>query len=144
MPSTRRSDSIRLDLPLGGRPRYGDDFARSRTAPAPVSRETLSLPPAGTNPRSADSQPKRHFPAVIAVVREPRGAGPSQVDRSSVDHQEVAIPAPLLEQHVPSLHQRIVRKGQGVRVLSSPVHRHPATGHCSTGITSRGTETSGM
>jgi hypothetical protein len=71
VPSTRRSDSIRLDLPLGGRPRYGDDFARSRTAPTPVSRETLSLPPTGTNPRSADFHPKRHFFAVISVVRKP-------------------------------------------------------------------------
>jgi len=71
VPSTRRSDSIRLDLPLGGRSRYGDDFARSRTAPTPVSRETLSLPPTGTNPRSADFHPKRHFSAVISVVRKP-------------------------------------------------------------------------
>ena len=73
VPSTRHSDSIRLDLPLGGRPRYGDDFARSRTSPAPVSRETLSLPPMGANPRSPDFRPKRHFFNVISVVREPRG-----------------------------------------------------------------------
>ena len=86
MPSTHRSDSIRLDLPLGGRPRYGDDFARSRTAPTPVSRETLSLPPTGTNPRSADFHPKRHFFAVISVVRKPpdRRRSPGRPSRSGL------------------------------------------------------------
>jgi hypothetical protein len=71
VPSTHLGDSIPSDLPLGGRSRYGDRSARSRTEAAPVGRETLPLRLTGPN------LDRRLF-ALIGVTSNTRQPGPGE------------------------------------------------------------------
>ena len=107
MPSTRRSDSIRLDLPLGGRSRYGDEVRPVKSDSVTREQKTLSIPPEAPNPRIRGFHLLTPlFRATIpAGPRAPRGLSrpvPGRQDSFSRYQEEVTLTLALLEQHEPS------------------------------------------
>ena len=128
MPSTRHSDSIRLDLPLGGWPRYGADAARSRATPVPVSKGTLST-------ESRCPNPSMQF--LRRRGSDLRGVNPGRLDACSVDDQQMALPLALLEEDESTVHRRSGREGGHPIRHPLAVDANPATGQRPSCITPR-------